>query len=518
MEAQMTKKILLILSFILYIAPTLAMEIQKIGAHIPLYNLMILAAKQELENNSDALCQACREGDCANVKLLIDAGAQINIQEDAFHKTPLHYAAESGYDDILNLLLKAHADVDKQSISGMTPLHCASLRGKTRCVELLLTHGACVNTHDIVDEQTPLHSAAQQGHTDVVKILLAHGADVQATDKSFWTPIYKASQNGHAEVVQMLIDAGAQVNIPISDIMLQLAKRELENNPHALHAACSDDNYNKIKLLIKAGADVNAQEDGHTPLHCAVRPGNENIIELLINSHADVNARDNEGSTALHLAALHGHVTIAQLLIEAGADVLAQDSYGWNPLHAVVAIESNYNDDHNRKLNIAIHLLSKIKLPHPKTFSSSYLNERNKQKVWSLKRLTLLNVMNNVPRYEINELLQNPEFIDTLDQQYKEIIPFLPLDDENTLTILRVFKDKINYLIHYCAENSLSHIKKGLLEKNYNGMTPLDMARKNDRQEIVDMFTRIQSAESVSQLPQELKEAMIIQVEKQLGL
>ncbi|MBR1604047.1 MAG: ankyrin repeat domain-containing protein, partial [Synergistaceae bacterium] len=55
-----------------------------------------------------------------------------------------------------------------------------------------------------------------------------------------------------------------------------------------------------IKLLIDAGADVNARnEDGKTALMAAARYNqNPEVIETLVDVGADVNARNEDGETA----------------------------------------------------------------------------------------------------------------------------------------------------------------------------------------------------------------------------
>jgi ankyrin repeat protein len=52
--------------------------------------------------------------------------------------TPLHLAAQNGFDQVLNLLLVNGADVTAKASSALiTPLHLASLQGHTECVRIL---------------------------------------------------------------------------------------------------------------------------------------------------------------------------------------------------------------------------------------------------------------------------------------------------------------------------------------------------------------------------------------------
>ena len=59
-----------------------------------------------------------------------------------------------------------------------------------------------------------------------------------------------------------------------------------------LVAATAKGNVQKIKELLKAGADVNAEDDSGTPLTTAVENGHYKLVELLLNEGADVNQPD----------------------------------------------------------------------------------------------------------------------------------------------------------------------------------------------------------------------------------
>ncbi len=91
-----------------------------------------------------------------------------------------------------------------------------------------------------------------------------------------------------------------------------------------LHLACYFDNQDTVRLLLERAADPNAvAENGSQlrPLHSAVAGTCGAAVTLLLRAGAEVNAKQQGGWTALHAAAKQGDLGMVRSLLKAGASV-----------------------------------------------------------------------------------------------------------------------------------------------------------------------------------------------------
>ncbi|KAL3441570.1 ankyrin repeat-containing domain protein [Aspergillus insuetus] len=88
-------------------------------------------------------------------------------------------------------------------VEGRTALHLAAQLGYTEMVQLLLRHGA---NRSFKSEwrSPPLHLAAEGGHDQVVWILLEHGARIDELDKDGFSALYVSARSGQAKPFQLL--------------------------------------------------------------------------------------------------------------------------------------------------------------------------------------------------------------------------------------------------------------------------------------------------------------------------
>ena len=86
---------------------------------------------------------------------------------------------------------------------GLTLLSLAALAGQPKAAELLIEHGAELDTRNR-DGSSSLHTAAVLGRVAVVELLLAAGAQYQLKDRDRQTPLELASLPWTTELAGIL--------------------------------------------------------------------------------------------------------------------------------------------------------------------------------------------------------------------------------------------------------------------------------------------------------------------------
>ncbi|XP_062269734.1 caskin-2-like isoform X2 [Platichthys flesus] len=235
---------------------------------------------------------------CNKTKLL-GSTKRLNINyQDSDGFSALHHAALTGTTELLSLLLEAQATVDIKDINGMRPLHYAAWQGKADSVLLLLRANASVNSSSH-DGQIPLHLSAQYGHYEVSEMLLQHQSNPCMTNKAKKTPLDLACEFGRLKVTQLLLSS------------------------------------NMVTALLEGDGGLNSLDSPTTtPLHLASRNGHKDIIKLLLKAGIDIN-RSTKAGTSLHEAALYGKTEVVRLLLDAGINVNMRNTYNQTALDIV---------------------------------------------------------------------------------------------------------------------------------------------------------------------------------------
>ncbi|XP_077970252.1 uncharacterized protein LOC120330795 isoform X6 [Styela clava] len=230
-------------------------------------------------------------------------------------------ACSSGDLDEVRILLKNGADINFANVDGLTALHQACIDGNVEVVEFLVEHGSEIDQEDN-EGWTPLHATASCGFMDIAKYLVKKGANVAAVNSEAELPIDIAEEDEMVEYLQSEIDnKGIDVDeardierlFMLEDANILLDKyqngekveiyRHSKSGATALHI-CAAKGYNDVlKILIKAGIDVNSRDhDGWTPLHAASHWSQEESSKILADRNADFKSRSNLGQTPFDVA------------------------------------------------------------------------------------------------------------------------------------------------------------------------------------------------------------------------
>ncbi|KAJ5433155.1 uncharacterized protein N7458_012311 [Penicillium daleae] len=122
----------------------------------------------------------------------------------------LALATKANFVDIVQLLVDAGVDINYQDEQGETALHVAARFGHDECARILLegTEDQKANTElaENTYAWTPLFIACVDGSLSVTKLLVEAGADLERFDSSGWTAKEHAALRGHLAIARCLAE------------------------------------------------------------------------------------------------------------------------------------------------------------------------------------------------------------------------------------------------------------------------------------------------------------------------
>ena len=278
---------------------------------------------------------------------LIKAGAVMDRHKrKSIYQEALELATKRGNIASVKILVEAGADVNKNNHYG-TPLVRAAKGGHEECLEFFLSKGVDVNACER-SCCTALDLAARHGHEACLNLLIEAGANVNSLKPNGFTTLMEAIRFGHTKCVSSLIEAGADVNATNSygHSAITVAAKKKISCPH-------------FPLLLSAGADVNAVDYSGTPVIVdAALKCSDKELQILIDAGADVNAVDKEGNTPLIIAgssSVAGRVECVKLLLRSGARVNLLNNSKNNALCSHISKSKDLNKPPDRTMVLLLY-------------------------------------------------------------------------------------------------------------------------------------------------------------------
>ena len=249
--------------------------------------------------------------------LLLEAGADVNgLGPDGFGGrwgTPLGCAALTGSTELLRKLLDAGADINLRGGKGKyTALQLACNGEREEVVDFLLENGAEINAEVV-------QTASARGKTNLIQKFLHRGAEINYFSRfRYGHALQSAVMRGHEEAAKLLVKQGAEINA------------EGGRFGCALQAAALRCSKKFIKFMIKKGANVHRKGGYYqTALQAAAAAGRTKIVSLLLQHEVDVNVSGGRYGSALQAACVFGNIKTVRKIINHGADVnLRSGFYG----------------------------------------------------------------------------------------------------------------------------------------------------------------------------------------------
>ncbi|WCR54260.1 MAG: Phosphocholine transferase AnkX [Wolbachia endosymbiont of Ctenocephalides orientis wCori] len=305
--------------------------------------------------------------DAEVVDLLLKAGADPSIQ-DTEGKTPMHYAAEYGCSESIDVLIlsnKANPNIVDER--GNTPLHYAIAHGDTHSAESLVKAGTTnVNIVHQDTGETPIFDAveAERDSGRIAELMITdEKVDLNIKNAEGMSVLHKAALCGRSSTVDLLLHK-------INPFDLDHAKRS------PLHLAALNN------LSIENNSSDESRENGFD--YRSIETPDANITAIIgslvgeciriINIKLDrdgvkdpglrgkkldyareeyINAKDKNGNTPLFYAAESGKINVVNRLLDEGAKIDVINKEGFTSLHFAVK---------NRSLDLLKALLHEVKV------------------------------------------------------------------------------------------------------------------------------------------------------------
>lgn len=248
----------------------------------------------------NALCEASRRGDTAQMAALLQQGTNIDGKNDR----------------------------------GETALHCAIVENHAKAARLLFTLGASAN---IWSKMPPMFLAASLGNLDVAQMIYERGgsaADVKKFSMAGQSYFVDVVSSGNLAGVRFLLEKGAN------------ARAQSNSGRPAVVIAARKCHIDMVRLLLNFGAKVTSDDvSGNSMVGIALDKDNLELLDLLLERGALLGGRTTSGDRVLAAAVARRNVPFALRMLEKGADGNAEDLMGQKVIVSVIKDQKLAEED-----------------------------------------------------------------------------------------------------------------------------------------------------------------------------
>lgn len=307
--------------------------------------------------------------DAETVQLLIDYGMDVNDVRGSDGLTACIYAASHGKTDILDVLIKAGANIHESDKHGNILLSNAIKHKQYESVKMLISNGiniSSVNSYYMVylsinnndlsylndfigfggkflinDPKTmdsPLHNIVPcEKQKEIINFLIDHGVPAHGRDCRGFTPFMLAVEG---EYEPLLKSFAALPGFNIDDRCFHEVGGFAEHEV----GGYKPEDFLFYQDTLQYCMDFDELRGqfwfNETALMIAARSGIVDTVQTVLDLGAQINLTNNEGKTSLMIAADYECHEVVQALCSRGANVGAVDPNGWTALAFAVNSES----------------------------------------------------------------------------------------------------------------------------------------------------------------------------------
>ncbi|XP_062598489.1 putative ankyrin repeat protein RF_0381, partial [Saccostrea cucullata] len=300
-------------------------------AHFDMCNYILSKFPKMLECKCEdgwiAIHFAAKGGNRKILQMLLEKGA-LEKEITSAKKSILHIACVSSHYDICEYIVTNYPDIlHWDDASGRNAVHFAAQGGNINILNLLLKNNA--NAKTITNtKKNILHIACENEKYDMCKKILYHFPDMLGkVDEVGRNAAHCAACGNNVNLLQLLIEKGVK------------ADQTIDGEINILQLACSYGKYEMCQYILSKYPEMlkSCDAKGWNPAHYAALGGHVHILMLLVEKGINANHKLKGGMTILHIACANARYEMCQYILSEIPNMISEvDIRGRNAAHYAI--------------------------------------------------------------------------------------------------------------------------------------------------------------------------------------